>query len=230
MLQALAFGAVASLGLVLGSAIGAFWTPPRPLLAALLAFASGSLLAAMAFELFGAAEREAGLLVASVALTLGAATFIGADWLLERYVHGSKATGLALAAAVTLDGIPENLALGVTLLEGGSFVLLIAIFASNFGESLDGAVKIREGEDGSARLALAVWLTAAVVLAVSVVAGRAALGFASDAMLAALLAFAGGAVLAALADTLMPEAYRAGGPRVAFATTAGFVLSYALAS
>ena len=43
-----------------------------------------------------------------------------------------------------------------------------------------------------------------------------------------LTAFAAGAVLAALADTVMPEAYAEGGPLVAFATSGGFLLSYAL--
>ncbi len=46
--------------------------------------------------------------------------------------------------------------------------------------------------------------------------------------LAVMLAFAAGAVLASLADTLMPEAYEDGGPFVAFATAAGFLLSFML--
>ena len=44
------------------------------------------------------------------------------------------------------------------------------------------------------------------------------------------IAFAAGAVLASLADTLMPEAYEKGGPLVALSTTAGFVLSFVLAT
>ncbi len=47
-------------------------------------------------------------------------------------------------------------------------------------------------------------------------------------LVAAMLAFAAGAVLASLADTLMPEAYEDGGPFVAFATAAGFLLSFVL--
>lgn len=47
--------------------------------------------------------------------------------------------------------------------------------------------------------------------------------------MAVLLSFAGGAVLASLADTLMPDAYRQGGPLVAFATAAGFLLSFLVA-
>jgi len=48
-------------------------------------------------------------------------------------------------------------------------------------------------------------------------------------LLASALAFAGSAVLASLADTLMPDAYREGGKWVAFATAAGFLLSFLIA-
>jgi ZIP family zinc transporter len=58
------------------------------------------------------------------------------------------------------------------------------------------------------------------------VAGSAALSGANESLLAVLLAFAGGAVLASLADTLMPDAYREGGGLIAFATAAGFFLSF----
>jgi ZIP family zinc transporter len=37
-------------------------------------------------------------------------------------------------------------------------------------------------------------------------------------------------VLASLADTLMPEAYREGGARVAYATALGFLLSFLVSS
>ncbi len=70
--------------------------------------------------------------------------------------------------------------------------------------------------------AVAVWTATAVLLALSVVAGNAVLSGASQETLSVLLAFAGGAVLASLADTLMPDVYREGGPYVAFATAAGF--------
>jgi zinc transporter, ZIP family len=52
-------------------------------------------------------------------------------------------TPLALLAAVTLDGVPENLALGVSLVGGASLSLLVAIFFSNLPESLVGAVAMR---------------------------------------------------------------------------------------
>ncbi len=50
----------------------------------------------------------------------------------------------ALLAAVTLGGVPENAALGISLgATGGSLALLAAIFASNLPESLVGAASLR---------------------------------------------------------------------------------------
>ena len=137
----------------------------------------------------------------------------------------SQGVGLALLAAVTLDGVPENLALGVSLageeaVGGGSLALLVAIFASNFPEALVGAVAMRS-QGRSAGYTIGLWAATAVLLTLAVVVGRQALAFP--------LAFAGGAVLASLADTLMPEAFERGRPLNAFATAAGFYVSFALA-
>jgi ZIP family zinc transporter len=69
-----------------------------------------------------------------------------------------------------------------------------------------------------------------VLLALAVVLGWAALGGASEHLLAFFLAYAGGAVLASLADTLMPEAFEHGKPWNSFATAAGFFLAFMLAT
>jgi zinc transporter, ZIP family len=76
---------------------------------------------------------------------------------------------------------------------------------------------------------IGVWAATGVLLAAAVVVGNAVLSGASEELLAVLLSFAGGAVLASLADTLMPDAYREGGPLLAFATAAGFLLSFMIA-
>ena len=128
---------------------------------------------------------------------------------------------------MTLDGVPENLALGVGLAEGGSYALLASIVASNFPEAFGGAAKLRQGGVSSARV-LSVWGLTAVLLAVALVAGRLAADVASEQSLGLLAAFAAGAVLASVADSVMPEAYAEGGPLVAFATSGGFLVAYAL--
>lgn len=233
MLQAVLFAVIASSALPLGAAIGVWAPPPRAVTAALLAFAAGALITAVAFELFAEAY-EAGPWRAAIAFFAGATVFVVANgWLDRRTARlggaGGAAVGFALLLGVTLDGVPENLAMGVSLIEGGGLTLLVAIFASNLPEALVGATKMREARLGAGRIML-IWIGAAVLLALPVVLGYALLEGVSDATLAWPLGFAAGAVLASLADTLMPEAYEEGGPAVAYATALGFLLSFAVAA
>jgi zinc transporter, ZIP family len=222
--QSLLFGAVASLALVAGAALGSFWDPPDRLWAMLLGFAGGSLVAALAFELFAEADDLGGVWWAAGGLAAGALVFVLVDAHLLAGMRGGAAS-LALLAAVTLDGIPENLALGVSLTHGASYALLVAIFASNFPEALGSAVQMREHGQGP-RYVLAVWAVAGVLLAASVVIGTSVLDGAPGSLLAVLLGFAGGAVLASLAVTVFPQAFDHGGPYVALATVAGFLVAY----
>ncbi len=220
------YAAATSGALLVGAALGCLRSPPKPLTGGVLAFASGAMVVAVAFELFDPAQRDAGLAPASAALLAGAATFIAVDVLLQR-TAGAEAAGLALVAAATLDGVPENLALGVGLAESGSYALLASIVVANLPEGFAGAARMREGGASSARVLL-IWGGTAALLAVALVAGRVAADVASDEWLGMLTAFAAGAVLAALADSVMPEAYAEGGPLVAFATSGGFLAAYAL--
>jgi ZIP family zinc transporter len=219
--------------LPVGGAIGAWRPPPQQISALLLAFASGALITAVAFELFESAFEHGGAWRAGVAFMVGAVVFVAVDRLIERYARGAKASGravgFALLAGVTLDGVPENLAMGVALIESSSITLLVAIFASNLPEATVGAQKMREAGLAPSRI-VAIWSVTAVLLALAVVAGYGALDGINHEHLAWPLGFAAGAVLASLADTLMPEAYRDGGPWVALATAAGFLVSFLLSA
>jgi ZIP family zinc transporter len=253
MWEAVEFGALASSALVVGGLLGSLWRPSTLVTGAMLAFASGTLISALAFELFPEAVELGGLRASGWGLLAGAATFVVINaWLdsrvaqpegveeptadagrRQRVAVAGQGVGLALLAAVTLDGVPENLALGVSLageqaIGGGSLALLVAIFASNFPEAMVGAVAMRE-QGRSVGYAVGLWGATAVLLTLAVVVGRQTLATAEPEALAFPLAFAGGAVLASLADTLMPEAFERGRPVSAFATAAGFFVSFALA-
>lgn len=226
MLKTLLFAAGASLPLLAGGILGAYWRPPRRLVAVALAFATGALISAVSFELFEESYRQGGPLRAGLAFAAGAITFVAIDTLLDRVAAGNP-TGLALLAAVTLDGVPENTALGVSLTATGSVALLAAVFASNFPEALAGAVSMRE-QDRSRFEVIGLWAGATALLAAAVVVGRLAFAGATPPQLALPLAFAGGAVLASVIDTLAPEAFRDGGSVVALASAAGFFTSFVL--
>jgi ZIP family zinc transporter len=254
--RTLLFAVIASSPLVLGAYLGSRFTFPERLLAAVLAFAAGALITALSFELFEESFEKGGAVRAAGGLALGAVVFTGASVVLDRYVakeddpdgsakldkdaaaserpatsvSSSGGAGLALLAAVTLDGVPENVALGISLeATGGSLALLAAIFASNLPESLVGAASMR-AQGRSTTYAVLLWSIAAVLLTAAVLLGAGPLSTVSDETISVPLAFAAGAVIASLADTLMPEAYEQGGPLVALSTALGFVLSFLLAT
>ena len=113
---------------------------------------------------------------------------------------GSTGGGVAfgLLAAVTLDGVPENLALGVSLVgsEGelsGVIALLVAIFVSNLPECLVGVVAMRTG-GRSRRFVVVIWTITAIILTTAVVIGEQLADSMSPGVLAFALAFAGGGV------------------------------------
>ena len=227
MLSALLFGLIASSALVIGGVIVAYQRPPERLVAVALAFASGALITALATDLFAEPFRAGGALFAGIGFLTGAAAFVLADTLLDRYMKraGGSVSGFAILAGVILDGIPENMALGVSLLQTswtGASALLAASFASNLPEALGGEHerlrphkrflhrsmgRNRRGprcrRDARKRRPFERGRRVALVL----------------------LTFAGGAVLASLADTLIPDAYREGSKLVAFTTAAGFFVS-----
>ena len=272
MWEAVLFGVLATSSLVAGGVLGSYWDAPKRVTGVMLAFASGAMVSALAFELFPEAVELGGVAPAGGGLLAGAAVFVVVNtWLDSRVappeeaselaeakddvpdveeeapdelagaalqqrekvqVAAASGVGAALLAATILDGVPENLALGVSLADqesaGGSLALLAGIFAANFPEALVGAVAMRS-VGRSVRSTAGLWLATALLLIPAVVIGRVALAGAAPSTLAFPLAFAGGAVLAALADTLMPEAFERGRPFNAFATCAGFFLAFVLA-
>lgn len=226
MVNVLLFGVVASSPLVVGSALGAYFDPPDRLTANLLAFASGALLIALAYDLFEHAFSTSGPVTAGAGLLVGAATFTVVDYLIDRR-YGEDSSGFGLLASVTLDGVPENTALGVVLIGSASpLALLAAIFASNFPEALGGGRSIASREGKSPMYAVGIWTVAAVLLTLSVVAGNTLFSGVSQTTLAVVRTFAGGAVVASLATEIMPEAYSEGGNAVGFATALGFVVTF----
>jgi ZIP family zinc transporter len=123
--EVIIFAVIASSALVIGGVLGAYWDAPTTFTGIMLAFASGSLIAALCFELFPEAFELGGAWRAGIGLLLGGASFVAANAALDHWVagsaqkdqrekvqKGSEGVGFALLAAVTLDGVPENLALG----------------------------------------------------------------------------------------------------------------------
>jgi ZIP family zinc transporter len=90
VLTAVLFGLAASSALVIGSLVGARWSPPKRVTGVLLAFASGALISALAFELFEEAFTMGGPARAGIGLLAGAATFVAVDTALDNTSAASR--------------------------------------------------------------------------------------------------------------------------------------------
>src|SRR3712207_8758011 len=87
---ALIFGLIGSSALVIGGAIGAYWRAPQQISGVLLAFASGTLISALAFELFPEAVHLGGLWPAGLGLIAGGLTFVVINTALDPWVAKSR--------------------------------------------------------------------------------------------------------------------------------------------
>ncbi|MGO4613690.1 ZIP family metal transporter [Nocardia sp. 2YAB30] len=227
MLTALLYGLGTAVPLVVGAGIGLRWQLPTAVLASLMAFGAGTMIAAVSAELFEPAFHQAGAAIAGLALFAGAGVYVVANHLIENKL-GPRALGWALMLGTVLDGVPENTALGVSLAGGGGLVLLVAVAVGNVPEAISGAALMR-GQHGVERSrTLWLWAITAFVLVLVTVLGNALSDNLSPTHISIVQAFAGGATIAVLADSLMPEAYREGGWWVGIATAAGFLVAFVL--
>jgi ZIP family zinc transporter len=240
MLAAVGWGALAASSLLLGALL-AFVRPwPSRQVGLVLAFGAGALISAVSFEL--AAE---GVIVGSAGstaagLAAGALTYYALDGALaSRMSSGrgrsgraeSSEAGVALALGAFLDGIPEQLVLGIGLAAGNGVGvgLLVAIFVSNLPESIGSATEMtRSGVDRSKVLRL--WGAVTAICALATVVGFALADAASGELSAAIDGFAAGALLVMLIDSMIPDARADAGRSAGLVTVLGFALAAGLSA
>ena len=238
MLEAAFWGFVGGVALLVGAGIGLALRVPSRVVGGVMAFGSGVLISAVAFDLVEEGFERSGTGPVLIGLAAGALAFSAGDLVLDRAggndrkrSGGQQAGGAAMAIALgaMLDGIPESAAIGVTLLDGGGVgvAMVAAVFLSNIPESLSAAVGLRKA-GRSVRWIVGLWLGVAVVSAVAAAVGFAVLGGAPGSTVAAVQAFAAGAILTMLADTMMPEAFEDTRALTGILTCAGFVAAFVL--
>jgi ZIP family zinc transporter len=206
----------------------------------------------VALELVPDADAGAGTALTTLGLVAGTLVYVGADaWLsrreshtgMRRAMHAASAgrtgpagammrsesvRGLSIAAGLTIDGVPESLALGLTIAQDELGVALLAgIVIGNVVESYGAAQPIIAGGH-TAGFAIRVLGGIGLVLALATALGGTALADASPELVGFLQAVAAGAVLAVVTIAVIPHAFDEVSRRVATASVAGFVLGYLL--
>jgi ZIP family zinc transporter len=223
---AIGWGALAASSLVIGAAVGLARPWPRKLVGLVLGFGAGALISAVSFELFEEGLRLAGALPVAIGLGVGAITYFVAAGRVA-----AMGGGTALALGAFLDGIPEQMVLGIGLAGGQSVSagLLAAIFVSNLPEAIGGATDMRR-HMRTGKQVLLNWLWIAGFCALATVIGYAVADVASIDLRAGINGFAAGALIVMLVDSMIPEATEQAGRTTGLVTTLGFAVAAGLSS
>lgn len=217
-----------SAALLIGAGWGLYGKLPTKLEGFLIAFAGGALVLSLVTELIEPSIQRSSLLVASAGVAAGAVLFTAIDYLIDE--KWGDQSGGGLLAAITLDGVPENLALGVALIGAAPpevAALAGSIFLSNLPEAAGGARGMAEAGRGRGQIFL-LWVAATVLLAIAAIAGKLLLAGVSEHLLAFIRCFAAGAVVASLATEVFPKAYREDSHLAGIATALGLILAFVL--
>ena len=239
---------------MIGCTVGIFVSLPKSIIAAIMAFGSGVLVAALTFSLVEEAfSLSQSIPPVVIGFVLGGVSYSIANYILDRRSKsksddntsnavrkrkrshgdnaggGKSASGLSLLVGSVMDNIPENMALGISLVTGGAvnIVLIAAIFISNFPEGL-ASTEGMKSNGRSKKYILVLWSVAVVIGTISTAIGFAVLSKASPFVISVAISFAAGAILVMLAESMIPEAFEEGGSKIGLAAMAGFAIAFVL--
>lgn len=237
------WGLIAGSSLLIGAAIADLASLGKRTIAYIMAFGSGVLISALSFDLMAGAYRRGGFDSTSAGFVAGGSIYSVLNWLLSK--HGAKdrkrsgsqqpsesespGSGMAIAIGALLNGIPESMVIGLSLIGGGSvgLVAVIAIFISNVPEGLSSSAGMKKAGRSRSYI-FGLWTAIVVISGIAALIGFVAFRGASGDFIALITAVAAGAMLAMLADTMIPEAFDEARNWAGLITVFGFLTAFIL--
>ncbi|HMK54275.1 MAG TPA: ZIP family metal transporter [Methanobacteriaceae archaeon] len=233
------WGFLGGFALLIGAVFGYYFKIPPRIVAGVMAFGSGVLLSAVSFELLDEAYSLGGLEHLAAGFLIGALIFTLTNLYLAR--RGAKhrkrsqrpeefeGNGAAIAAGSVIDGIPESIAIGLTMIGGTgvSTATMVAVFLSNIPEGLSSSAGMKKDGWKPSRVFI-LWFVIAVVTSLSSIIGFTVFQYLPPQVTAVALAIAAGGILAMLVDTMIPEAFSETHNLAGMLTVIGFAISFIL--
>lgn len=244
-IQAGLWGLLSGSALLIGALAGWFVPMSRRVIAAIMAFGAGVLISALSFDLMDEAWDRGGFMPVAAGFFGGAFAYTAANKVMalrgakhRKRSHPAKRdedrqsnenNGAALAVGALLDGIPESIVIGVSMLRGGvvGLVAVIAVFLSNIPEGLSSSAGMK-AEGRTLPFVLALWGAITITAGLASLIGYVAFDGVAPAVVAAVQATAAGAILAMVVDTMVPEAFEGTHDYAGMIAVAGFLAAFAL--
>ena len=233
---------------VVAACAGAVLLPPKRVTALFLAFSSGLLISLLCFDLMRVALEIGGIGPALTGFFLGLISYvvlnrmIGAQGIKRRCSsscggignlteeqQGEHATAMALLFGAALDGIPESISIGVSLLDNPlvSVSVIAAIAVANIPEGLASGAGLRRSGFSPSRI-FRIWSVVVLLCVMAAVMAHVLMASAPVALKAITTAFAGGGVLAMTLQTVIPEAYEETQDYVSILGGLGFAVAFCI--
>lgn len=238
MLDSFLFGLLSAGSLIVGALIAFRLKLPKKVLGLVMAFGVGALISSVAFELISDAfDYSQSLVIVLAGIITGSLVYFVTDLLVDKFggAHRKSSrkregdSGTAILIGTVLDGIPESMAIGLSMAQGGavSIAMIVAVVVSNIPEALSSSVGLLKS-GWKKRTVFGLWAIVIIVSALASLAGFALFGGADPRMRAFIMAFAGGAILTMLSDSMAPEAYKDSGRLTDIITVLGFCVAFAV--
>jgi ZIP family zinc transporter len=237
------WGLIAGSALLIGALFAYFFKIPQRIVAAVMAFGAGVLLSAISLELMEESFALGGYFNMVLGFLVGAAIFTVINAYLARKgakhrkrsgelvkLNGiSEDNSLAIVVGSVIDGIPESIAIGLTIITGGavSVATVVAIFISNIPEGLSSTAGIKSA-GWNFRSIFSMWFLIAVISGIASLAGYSIFSQLPPSIISLTLALAAGGILAMLVDTMIPEAFSETHDLTGLITVLGFIVSFIL--
>jgi ZIP family zinc transporter len=240
MINAMLWSAIATGTLLIGMAmayrsmVGPRWT------ALIMAFGAGAIISAAAYQLvLGAVAEEQGYeYLVGVGIAAGALTFYFAD----RWVDGlggadrmdfdgaqASGSGTGILLGSLLDGVPESLVLGLSLVHNPqvSLAFIFAVAISNVPQGLGGTAGMLASGWSKSKITR-LWLAVCILSILAAGLGYWLASLIPGASGAVVDAFAAGALLVMLTDSMIPESFEHGGKETGLSLVLGFSIAVAV--
>jgi len=145
--------------------------------------------------------------------------------LAQAELHENRGVPVAIWLGILLDGIPESLVIGASMIDAQISLSLVAgLFFSNYPEALSSSAGMRQ-QGFSFTQVLIMWTSITLLTGIGAVLGNMFFIGAEPFMFSLVQGIAAGAMLTMIAETMLPEAYFKGGTVVGLSTLAGFLVA-----